>query len=395
MDTGIYEHVMDACLRCGGCTSACTSLQRAGLDLHGVAAGMQAGLAAGDGTPRSAGPALAATPGLVQAVRGCFFCTECVKHCPAGIDVCSLVYTSRDVFQEAGLIERGAWSSVLVDEEWHIFSAYRAIYGIGYGDLTRHVVGAGFEGATDCAAAFFPGCSLAAYGPQLTREVFSYLEGVLGKCTLIDECCGSPLHSAGFPDRAAALEARIVSQIVASGARSVVFTCPGCANIVGRALREAGADIEVTTVARVMREHGRAPVQTPERLRVFKSCQDRDGSYLADTLALFSDACIGGTIESGCCGAGGAVSAFCPEQQQEKVQGIMDACPSGETLVTMCPTCTYTQAYRQYTTGDARITCKNYLELLFAADFDWNTVFAQLTGMWSGEYGPWLSQVFA
>ena len=45
--------------------------------------------------------------------------------------------------------------------------------------------------------------------------------------------------------------------------------------------------------------------------------------------------------------------------------------------------------------GRSDLSCKNYLELLFNADFDWNTTFAQLGGMWSGEYGAWLSQTFA
>ena len=61
----------------------------------------------------------------------------------------------------------------------------------------------------------------------------------------------------------------------------------------------------------------------------------------------------------------------------------------------MCPTCTYTQVFQMINDGRSDLSCKNYLELLFNADFDWNTTFAQLGGMWSGEYGAWLSQTFA
>ena len=34
------------------------------------------------------------------------------------------------------------------------------------------------------------------------------------------------------------------------------------------------------------------------------------------------------------------------------------------------------------------------LELLFGQTIDWPQVFAQLGGMWEGEYGPWLTQTF-
>ena len=38
---------------------------------------------------------------------------------------------------------------------------------------------------------------------------------------------------------------------------------------------------------------------------------------------------------------------------------------------------------------------RHYCELLFDSRFDWDRTFAQLGGMWSGEYGPWLARVFA
>ena len=41
------------------------------------------------------------------------------------------------------------------------------------------------------------------------------------------------------------------------------------------------------------------------------------------------------------------------------------------------------------------IVNKHYTELLFESQFDWNLVFYQLGSMWSGEYGPWLAEVFA
>ena len=335
------------------------------------------------------------TRGLLQAVRGCFLCENCVVECEAGVKVTDVMLQSRRVLQECGLIPRDTWSSVLVDEQWDIFTAYRAIYGIGYADLTRHLAQEGRAGATDCAVAFFPGCSLAAYNPELTRAAFACIERQGGKATMIDECCGSPLKSAGFLDRAAALEQRIVDQVVASGAAEVVAVCPGCANMLAEAFSKRGLEIRVVSMARFLAEHGQQAVRVPGRLRFFKSCQDHDGSYLRDVLALFGESDVVGTICDGCCGAGGAVSSYSPKQQAAKVERVLARCESGDTLVTMCPTCTYTQAFQLASTKRADIVPKHYLELLLDVPFDWQTVFSQLEGMWTGEYGPWLARVFS
>ena len=63
-----------------------------------------------------------------------------------------------------------------------------------------------------------------------------------------------------------------------------------------------------------------------------------------------------------------------------------------ETLVTMCPTCTYTVAQACLESPGRAIGNRQYLELLFGETIDWAQVFDQLGSMWTGEYGPWLMQ---
>ncbi len=401
----ICGEVADACVGCGKCVAACPSLSLAEMNLGQAAEALRAALAGGgeaagadvEGGREAFGAAAAAgrmlgADGLVQAVRGCFFCTRCVRRCEAHVDVCALMYAGREAFQDCGLIERSSWGSVQVDMQWHVFSAYRAVYGIGYPDLTRHLDFDGHAAEGDCKAAFFPGCSLAAYNPELTRAVFAEVEACCGKTALIDACCGSPLKSAGFLSRAAALEERIADEVAASGAGKVVFTCPGCLNIVRGALSRRGMDdVECCTVADLLQ--GAAPVRVPGRVRFFRACQDRDGSYLEAARALLCGEDDAGAICDGCCGAGGAVGAYSPEQQSAQVDAVLAACDAGDTLVTMCPTCTYTQAFALVQAGRDDIRVKNYLELLFGHEFDWPAVFARLQGMWSGEYAAWLAQV--
>ncbi|MDO4503494.1 MAG: (Fe-S)-binding protein, partial [Coriobacteriia bacterium] len=338
---------------------------------------------------------IAADESLVQAVRGCFFCTCCKNTCFAHNDVCDLIYHARVDFQKAGLIPKEAWSSVQVDQEWDVFTAYRAVHGIYFTDLTRHVATDETPAATDCQVAFFPGCSLAAYGPELTREIFATIEELGGKTTMLDHCCGSPLKSAGFYDRAEALCDRINDEVAASGAKQIVCVCPGCANAMKTTLARNGVqDVEVTTLPAFLHDHGFQPKQPlPERpLFISKSCQDRDGSYLDATCAALGIDPSTPNVFNGCCGAGGAVSAFDPNRQACQSDGKLSFAPDGSTVVTMCPTCTYTYAFRLME-SDRDLENKHYTELMFQNKLDWDQVIANLTGMWSGQYAAWLQSV--
>ena len=390
-----YWKFAGQCTQCGHCTPACSSLTAAGMTLGEIAKAMlQAERDAQ--TKEDLWANIVSNERLVQAVRGCFFCTSCKNTCFAHNDVCDLIYHARIDFQNLGLIPRSAWSSVMVDQEWDIFTAYRAIHGIYMTDLTRHVQTEDHAAESDCQVAFFPGCSLAAYAPDLTREIFATVQELGGKTTMIDHCCGSPLKSAGFYDRAEALCDRIASELAFSGAKEVVCVCPGCANAMRSTLAKAGLDIQVTSLAAFLARHGFQPKNAlPEGpLWISKSCQDRNGTYLEQVCEALQVDPATPSIFHGCCGAGGAVSAFDPNRQAMQADSKMSFAPDGATVVTMCPTCTYTYAFRLMS-APRDINNKHYTELLFENQFDWDLVFAQLGGMWSGEYGAWLAQVFA
>ena len=219
----VYRTFAGTCTQCGHCTHACDSLTKAGMTLGDIAKAL---LAAQRGAANAdeVRDRIQANEALVQAVRGCFFCTSCKNTCFAHNDVCGLIYAARVDFLALGLIPRDTWTSVLVDQEWDIFTAYRAVHGIGYPDLTRHVANDYHGAEDDCEVAFMPGCALAAYGPELTREVFGAIEELGGKTTMLDSCCGSSLKSAGFFDRALALCDRNVDEVVASIRRDAAYS---------------------------------------------------------------------------------------------------------------------------------------------------------------------------
>lgn len=391
----VYWEFAGQCTQCGDCTDACTSLTSAGMTLGEIAKAMLKAERGATSTEELY-KRIASNPQLMQAVRGCFFCTSCENTCFAHNDVCKLIYSARVDFQNLGIIPRDTWTDVQVDQEWDIFTAYRAIHGINFTDLTRHVATEGHTAATDCEVAFFPGCSMAAYGPELTREIFTAIEELGGKATMVDACCGSPLRSAGFYDRAEALCDNIASGLESSGAKKLVCVCPGCANEMKATLKRNGSDIETVSLSKFLAEHDfAAKRELPDTpLCLTKACQDRDGIYLEETCDVLGIDPGTPTVMKGCCGAGGAVNAFDPNSQTQQAESKLDPVSDGSTLISMCPTCTYTYAY--YLMGNPRdINNKHYAELLFEHQFDWDTVFSQLGGMWTGEYGEWLAHVFA
>lgn len=390
-----YRAFLGTCTQCGHCTEACESLKASGMTLGQIASALLAAKRNAE-TQEDMMISIAYDPSLMQAIRGCFFCTTCKNTCFAHNDVCDLIYHARIDLQDMGIIPREAWTSVQVDGEWDIFKAYRAIYGIDLTNMLRHISYEGHEEEHDCEVAFFPGCALAAYAPELTLEIFQTLEELGGKTTLIDHCCGSPLKSAGFFDRAEELCVNNAKEIESSGAKTLVCVCPGCANAMGKTLAMQGSDVKVVSLAAFLTEHGFKPKHPLPDGEIFisKSCQDRDGSYLDETCEALG---IGKDVPSifhGCCGAGGAVSAFEPDRQFAQADEKLSFAPDGSTVVTMCPTCTYTYALRMMS-NPRDINNKHYAELLFESQIDWARVFAELEGMYAGEYGPWLAQVFA
>lgn len=390
-----YWEFAGTCTQCGHCMKACTSLTAANMTLGDIAKALLKAERESSNREELAAN-IEGNAQLVQAVRGCFFCTSCKNTCFAHNDVCDLIYHARIDFQDLGLIPRWAWSSVMVDEQWDIFTAYRAIYGIGFTDITRHLAYEGHEAEGDCEVAFFPGCSMAAYAPDLTREIFATVEELGGKATMIDHCCGSPLKSAGFYDRAEALCDRIADEIAASGAKHVVCVCPGCANAMRATLATRGLDVQTVSLSAFLESHGFKPKhELPDTpLFISKSCQDRDGTYLDETCAALGIDPQTPSVFHGCCGAGGAVSAYDPNRQAQQADGKLSFAPDGSTVVTMCPTCTYTYASRLME-APRNISNKHYTELMFNSQFDWKKTFDQLGGMYAGEYGPWLNQIFA
>ncbi|NGM16649.1 hypothetical protein GMI70_01265 [Eggerthellaceae bacterium zg-893] len=400
---GTVRAAAEACRECGACTPRCEVLCPP--DAPALTVGSLARAFVAAQTPEGVASLAAESPDLVFAVRRCCMDGLCTLSCPDRVNARAVFAALRELLALAGVTTQAGFESTQVDKEWHIFSVYRAVHGIYYNDLP----GVADAPAWKADTLFFPGCSLASYAPDLTREVLAWLRDQGMNAVLSVDCCGSPLRSGGFADRANAHRQALVDAALAAGITRVVFVCPGCRDEWEAA---SGADaLELVALPQLLADAGASPL--PEKvaqaagcddptLALFDSCHDRDGRFGSPLRRVFADCRTVELAHHGknavCCGAAGAVSLVDPAICDRRARRVLDEEPTSagaNLVVSNCPTCEYTfAATRRAEPADAPSgpSHAHYLELLFPSSFDWPQTFSQLESMWTGEYGPWVCQ---
>lgn len=404
------------CSHCGKCTRRCEVLSGPGLDIGRVQAAYERIVALPvDERPAALIETVQQDYALYNALRQCCFCGFCTAACAHHVLAAESMREWRELFMRADLMPPNDSKLVMVDNEWHIFSAYRAIHGIGYPEfLSLDVAARAAENGDDpqVDTLFFPGCSLVSYAPDLMRAVGAWLTDAGVKWAFSDACCGSPLMSAGLFERAHELRAGVFEKMRAAGIARMVTVCPGCGEEFAEDLPEG---IDIVPLPEVLLEGARRRTAVGEpsgfsllsrtSVTFFDSCHDRfDNRHGNAIRALMREFAPGveqremdhekrGTL---CCGAGGAVASYDPDITDRRVQRVIDEgrATGAETMLTMCPTCTYTIAQANLTNPAQGMDSHNYLEMLFGQEIDWETVFAQLGSMWTGEYAEWLNATF-
>jgi Fe-S oxidoreductase len=384
-------------------------------------------------------------PDTLALVRRCSMCGHCTARCPVGISMPHLVRLWRQLLALGSALDPADLKSVQVDTEWHVFSVYRAVYGIAYPefvslesldageadeavkadkadkadktdktDKTDNAGDTNDAGEGDRASKadkpgegdeksevdtlFFPGCSLVSYAPELVRSVGDWLTAHGYRWALSDACCGSPLNTHGVSERAQALKERIAAQCARAGIKQVVTVCAGCGEELAPVLEP---QIEIVPLPALMQRAGERCV-TEQIIAFFDSCHDRAQTHGAPLRALFEQAPTKAMEherrDTLCCGAGGGVPSFDPELSDRRAARILqEGCAAGaQTVVVSCPTCAYTFASKRIMGSTAPLPegvgTAHYLELLFSQPIDWEGVFQRLQAMWTGEYATWVYQ---
>ncbi|NTU89153.1 MAG: (Fe-S)-binding protein [Actinobacteria bacterium] len=405
-----YEYLVEAsasCDDCGICTPRCKVLDEVGVSIGTIGRELSDYLSALDHNPKSHEKFIEGVrsyvdehPEILYLSQRCCMCSYCTASCPNDIYGRNMMIAMREILLECGVTNLQGFESTQVDKEWHIFSVYRAVYGISYSDLP-HVEDVEPNQADTL---FFPGCTLLSYAPALTRKVYQWLVDQGNTVVLSEECCGSPLLSAGLIERARSLKKRIAEEAAAAGIKKVVCACPSCMEELEYYERYFG-DVEFIPLPRLLAEAGvridPTYFEVGEKIALFDSCHDRAQHFGASIRELFDDCETRELPHHGtdtlCCGSGGMVAHFDHPLSVCRVQTplVEAVAVKADVLVNACPTCSYAFAGELRRESENIVGAPaplNYLEAVFCEHIDWNEVYENLEEMWTGKYGAWVCQ---
>jgi fumarate reductase (CoM/CoB) subunit B len=354
------EKYSDDCINCAVCQNTCTLLNDLGLTPGEIAQAILQDRVSDE---------------CLAAIQRCDLCGQCSQGCLVNLNPADLIKAAREVLIQKGRINPDDYDVMLVDRDWNFFSIYRHTYGIRFDDLF----------ADRYETLFFPGCTLTAYAPELTRAVFGWLQGRGLQVGFSDLCCGKPLDSIGLSADADHYLDRLRDQLTAAGARKIITACPNCEAHLKAA--QIG-DVEVCSIYSMLVEAG-IRLYGREILTFHDSCPDRYGSKnpqdVRDLLSGYVQIEMASRgKDTICCGSGGIVSMVDPEMCSSRaLRRMAEFSESGADIcVTSCMACSHRLA--RVSEPDQVRHC---LEYVFNIRVDYAQVERNTRLMWEGSQG--------
>ncbi|MEM4425209.1 MAG: (Fe-S)-binding protein [Candidatus Nezhaarchaeales archaeon] len=308
------REVLERCITCYACVSECPFLSSLGK------------------TPRSISEeALRGIDLTMLYAFSCFLCEFCKAICPQRVDVSQMFLEIREVLASDALPLCSYVKLLFCDEPTSLINVYRR--KVNYREVqalkrSRH--------------AFLPGCSMIYFSPKAISKAHAALSRVLGDVSILDICCGKPVHDFGLKERAVKWLNNILKELSERGCDVVITACPNCYYYLKRMLPR---DFNVMTVYEVLKEEPLSEIRDL-KVTVHDSCPDRfDGVFaneVRSTLALCDIVEMKHTKNRTlCCGAGGLVAYTNPQLSQflanTRVQEALEA--QADIIITYCYTC--------------------------------------------------------
>lgn len=162
----------------------------------------------------------------------CSTCNRCSVTCPMGIAIGPLLHELRDRLAEAGAVPdnlKRMRTTVLNDDNVFGFPADERAGWVDYMDDPPD----DYYQRKQAEVVYFVGC-VSSFAPRAQRIAESFvqiLDSAGVNFTILggsEVCCGFPLRAAGMKADAEALIRKNIAAVWASGAQTVVFTCPAC-----------------------------------------------------------------------------------------------------------------------------------------------------------------------
>ncbi len=356
----------DACLHCGLCARTdCGNFPQGTPDLGEICAL----LLDGDETWR-------------HFPFTCALCGRCTVHCPAHLRVFNMCKPARALVLRKHSELRGLYRKFRTDLKYNLFSMLKSHRAHGDMDHISLVEGVADLGGEADACAFFPGCALYAYAPELTDAVMSWLREERIASRTLTFCCGATFYDPGFFAEFDAYRAGVQEFLAEEGIERLVITCPHCERLLPELLE--GTGIELLRLPELLRERGKV-ADMGGSFTVHDSCYDREAGVYGDAArALYPHAqaveMAHNRADTMCCGGGGMVSVyardFCEYRRLMRLAEVDDA--GADMCLSTCFSCVNSMQR-----SIREIPVRHYLEPIFGVKVDWPAVYASVDALYA------------
>lgn len=276
-----------------------------------------------------------------QGLYACTGCMRCRSYCRHENEVGFALFDARERALQARVAPPGAESTA------RRFSEHQNPFGRSLAaEVSRHAA------ASPADVPFFPGCSSLAKRPELVEDALAVgraLEVPLGVTAVSERCCGYPLYAAGDIKGFVAHAKRMASSL--EPLPELVVLDPGCAYTFKVVYPRHG--VEVRAPVKTVYERFAAKLEAaPKKAPLPEKVAYHDACHLGRGLGQYEEprrllrAAVSEVAEApdsreegGCSGGGGLLPRTLPESSVAiALRQAGRVAPSGETVVTACPT---------------------------------------------------------
>ena len=219
---------MYACARCGECVDVCPVYKETEdkYTAPGFKIKKMRGLITKQLLPFTGSPDKETIEKLAKGLYDCTLCGRCWSVCPYNYDLVELWEKARESAFENGLGLEA--HSQMIDS----LEAENNIFNRPHDGRKKWATGTDVPIGQKADVVFFVGC-LMSYRGQLkssAKAMATIMNAAGEKWTLLENevCCGVPMKFSGGIENMEELMQTNVSAIEATGAKKIVFSCPGC-----------------------------------------------------------------------------------------------------------------------------------------------------------------------
>jgi heterodisulfide reductase subunit D len=293
---------------------------------------------------------------LVERIYTCLGCFNCKAHCPTKVDTPSVVRAQRNEIHGKGLRKFKALEEI--DSK---IDLYKNPYG--FGKKTRSRWAETLDLPKTGEILYFTGCATSYDRPEIAQSVVRILRKAGIEVAYLGEdewCCGIPVLWNGNLTSARALMEENVRKFKASGAKSIITSCPDCFNAFHTHYpsflgSEPFRIVHILDILLDLLKEGKIHFvkEIKKKITYHDPCRLGREAGIFDPPREILRRIPGVELvemrrnreHAWCCGGGGVVNLVYPKMSikiaKDRVQEAIET--GADTLVTCCPLC-----YRQF-----------------------------------------------